>query len=60
MEDVERVVAAAIERFGKVDGLINNAAGNFVSPTERLSHRAFEAVMGIVLNGDRVETCYRG
>jgi NAD(P)-dependent dehydrogenase (short-subunit alcohol dehydrogenase family) len=51
MEDVERVVSAAIERFGKVDGLINNAAGNFVSPTERLSHRAFEAVMGIVLNG---------
>jgi len=51
IEDVERVVAASIERFGQIDGLINNAAGNFVSPTERLSHRAFEAVIGIVLNG---------
>jgi NAD(P)-dependent dehydrogenase (short-subunit alcohol dehydrogenase family) len=51
MEDVERVISASIDRFGKIDGLINNAAGNFVSPTERLSHRAFEAVMGIVLNG---------
>lgn len=50
-EDVERVLAASVDRFGAVDGLINNAAGNFVSPTERLSHRAFESVIGIVLNG---------
>lgn len=32
-------------------GLVNNAAGNFISPTERLSHRAFDAVLGIVLHG---------
>ena len=50
-EDAEKVLAAAVERFGAVHGLINNAAGNFVSPTERLSHRAFESVIGIVLNG---------
>src|SRR5690242_16288674 len=33
-EQVEALVAAAFERFGAVDGLINNAAGNFICPTE--------------------------
>lgn len=51
MEDVRKVLNAAIDEFGRIDGLINNAAGNFVSPTERLSHRAFQSVIGIVLNG---------
>lgn len=51
MEDVENVLNKAVETFGQVDALLNNAAGNFVSPTERLSHRAFESVIGIVLNG---------
>lgn len=51
IEDVERVLAASIAKFGRVDLLLNNAAGNFVSPTERLSHRAFESVIGIVLQG---------
>jgi NAD(P)-dependent dehydrogenase (short-subunit alcohol dehydrogenase family) len=51
MEDAERVCATAIKQYGQIDALINNAAGNFVSPTERLSHRAFEAVISIVLNG---------
>ena len=37
--------------FGHVDILVNNAAGNFISPTERLSHRAVDAVLGIVLHG---------
>ena len=31
--------------------LVNNAAGNFTSPTERLSHRAVDAVLSIVLHG---------
>ncbi len=48
---VEEVIDAAYERFGTVDVLVNNAAGNFISPTERLSHRAFDAVLGIVLHG---------
>ena len=48
---VREVISAAAEKFGSIDGLINNAAGNFVSPTERLSHRAFQSVIGIVLQG---------
>ena len=51
IEDVRSVIDTAFEELGQIDGLINNAAGNFVSPTERLSHRAFESVIGIVLQG---------
>ncbi|MGV3642229.1 MAG: SDR family oxidoreductase, partial [Adhaeribacter sp.] len=40
-----------LDHFGQVDGLVNNAAGNFVSPTERLSHKAFDVVTDIVLKG---------
>ena len=50
-EAVVNALDAAEERFGGVDALVNNAAGNFISPTERLSHRAFDAVLGIVLHG---------
>lgn len=50
-EQVEQVIAEAKEKFGQVDVLLNNAAGNFISPTERLSHRAFDTVVDIVLKG---------
>ncbi len=50
-DQVERTIAAAKEKFGQVDVLLNNAAGNFISPTERLSHRAFDTVVDIVLKG---------
>ncbi len=50
-ETIEAMLDAAWERFGKVDIVVNNAAGNFVSPTERLSHRAFDVVVDIVLRG---------
>ena len=36
---------------GPLDVLVNNAAGNFLSRTEELSPRAFDAVLGIVLHG---------
>ncbi len=36
---------------GVPDGLVNNAAGNFIARSEALSHRAFDAVVSIVLNG---------
>jgi len=48
---VESLLAASLERFGRVDVLLNNAAGNFISPTERLSTNAFSAVIDIVLKG---------
>lgn len=45
-------LADAVERhFGRIDILVNNAAGNFISPTERLSPRAVDAVLNIVLHG---------
>lgn len=49
--EVENVFQKAIEKFGGVEILVNNAAGNFISPTERLSHRAFDSVVDIVLKG---------
>jgi NAD(P)-dependent dehydrogenase (short-subunit alcohol dehydrogenase family) len=49
--EVERTLQAIIERFGKIDVLLNNAAGNFISPTERLSSKAFDVIIGIVLQG---------
>ena len=50
-EQVAAMIAAAESRFGQVDVLVNNAAGNFISPTERLSARAVDAVLNIVLHG---------
>ncbi|MEJ2668179.1 MAG: SDR family oxidoreductase [Deinococcales bacterium] len=50
-DGVATMYDAVERRFGRIDALVNNAAGNFISPTERLSHRAFDAVLGIVLHG---------
>ncbi|MDF2433850.1 MAG: hypothetical protein JWP44_3481 [Mucilaginibacter sp.] len=50
-EEIEKMLSDAVQRFGRVDVLINNAAGNFISPTERLSANAFSAVIDIVLKG---------
>jgi NAD(P)-dependent dehydrogenase (short-subunit alcohol dehydrogenase family) len=48
---VENVLAKTLEKFGSVDVLLNNAAGNFISPTERLSANAFSSIIDIVLKG---------
>jgi NAD(P)-dependent dehydrogenase (short-subunit alcohol dehydrogenase family) len=48
---VENAVSAAFRAFGNVDTLVNNAAGNFLARTEKLSPNAFQAVVGIVLQG---------
>jgi len=50
-EEVENVLKQTIEAFGRVDILVNNAAGNFISPTERLSANAFSSIIDIVLKG---------
>ncbi len=50
-DSVEALLAAATSRFGTVHGLVNNAAGNFICPTERLSYNAFNTVVDIVLKG---------
>lgn len=44
-------LAETVHAGGPLDILVNNAAGNFVCPAERLSERAWRAVLGIVLDG---------
>lgn len=58
--DIEKLIAGTVEKFGKIDGWVNNAAGNFISPTERLSHRAFDVVVDIVLKGTYYSTLAMG
>lgn len=48
---IRDLIDAVEQHFGHIDVLVNNAAGNFISPTERLSPRAVDAVLNIVLHG---------
>ncbi len=50
-DQVEQMVTAAIEHFGRIDVLVNNAAGNFVVRAEDLSVGGWKAVTRIVLDG---------
>ena len=52
-EQVETMRDEVIKTFGKADVLLNNAAGNFISPTERLSANAFDTIIDIVLKGTK-------
>jgi NAD(P)-dependent dehydrogenase (short-subunit alcohol dehydrogenase family) len=49
--EVDALVAHAIARFGKVDSLVNNAAGNFLITSEDLTPNGFDAVVRTVLHG---------
>jgi NAD(P)-dependent dehydrogenase (short-subunit alcohol dehydrogenase family) len=49
--DVEKLVSHAVSRFGKLDGLVNNAAGNFLAFSEELTPNGFDAVVRTVLYG---------
>ena len=51
MDQVNTMVSDTLNQFEKIDILINNAAGNFISPTEMLSTGGFKAVVDIVLMG---------
>jgi NAD(P)-dependent dehydrogenase (short-subunit alcohol dehydrogenase family) len=50
-DQVERAAAELERRDGALHLLVNNAAGNFLCPSERLSARAWRAVVGIALDG---------
>ncbi|MEG0915705.1 MAG: SDR family oxidoreductase, partial [Myroides sp.] len=52
-DQVESMLQQVLSAFGKVDVLLNNAAGNFISPTERLSANAFDTIIDIVLKGSK-------
>ncbi|UJP65017.1 SDR family oxidoreductase [Mongoliitalea daihaiensis] len=51
ISQVESMFDEADAIFGRIDVVLNNAAGNFISPTERLSSNAFSTVIDIVLKG---------
>ena len=48
---VQTLVDRTKKQFGTIDILLNNAAGNFISPTENLSPNGFKVVVDIVLHG---------
>ena len=50
-DQVTQMVKKTVDKFGKIDCLLNNAAGNFISPTENLSENAFRTIIDIVLVG---------
>jgi NAD(P)-dependent dehydrogenase (short-subunit alcohol dehydrogenase family) len=50
-EQVDEMVGRVVKHFGRIDVLVNNAAGNFICRAEELSPNGWNAVIGIVLNG---------
>lgn len=50
-DQVDALRDAVLAKWGRADALLNNAAGNFISPTERLSPKAFRTIIDIVLMG---------
>lgn len=52
-DQVENMLQEVLQAFETVDVLLNNAAGNFISPTERLSANAFDTIIDIVLKGSK-------
>ncbi|MGZ8852004.1 MAG: SDR family oxidoreductase [Thermoanaerobaculia bacterium] len=50
-EAVEAMAERVHKAHGRIDFLVNNAAGNFIVPSEELSTNGWNSVIGIVLNG---------
>jgi len=59
-DEVDAMVGRIWAEHGPLDGLVNNAAGNFVSRTQDVSPRGFDAVAGIVLHGTYYTTHHVG
>jgi len=50
-EQVDHLMEVTRTEYGRLDVLINNAAGNFVAPAEKITTNGWRAVVGIVLDG---------
>ncbi|MGI0155657.1 MAG: SDR family NAD(P)-dependent oxidoreductase, partial [Thermoplasmata archaeon] len=50
-DQVARLLDAVRKEYGRLDLLVNNAAGNFVAPAEKITPNGWRAVVGIVLDG---------
>jgi NAD(P)-dependent dehydrogenase (short-subunit alcohol dehydrogenase family) len=50
-EQVDALIDTTRREYGRLDVLVNNAAGNFIVPSERLTPNGWRAVVGIVLDG---------
>lgn len=50
-EQVQAMIRAAQDAYGRLDVLVNNAAGNFIAPAESITPNGWRAVVGIVLDG---------
>lgn len=50
-DSIANLISKSIGKFGRIDVVVNNAAGNFISPTELLSPKGFEVIVDIVLKG---------
>ncbi|WP_347860723.1 2,4-dienoyl-CoA reductase [Salimicrobium sp. PL1-032A] len=50
-DDVKRMVQVTHDTYGRIDHLVNNAAGNFIQKAEEMSPNGWKSVIDIVLNG---------
>jgi citronellol/citronellal dehydrogenase len=54
--DADRIVTGALERFGRVDVLVNNAGGQYFVPAEAIAAKGWRAVMRLNVEGTMTMT----